>query len=298
MVLIMQSAVSTKRVNRLLTAASVAVAFCMVSGNASAQGAPGGPGGGGPGGIGGFGAGNFGAGSGGPGGGGPGGLGGAPAGSQASAGVTAVADDRANALVVNASAETMKQIEELVKELDQPTDEDLIMKVYRLTNADPSEVSYQISSLFYNPTTSSPPAGGFGQMGGLGGSSDRLKRMSTVSTLPDPRTGALIVAASKSLFPQVEALILQLDSDPGHREQVSSFELQNADVQDVYSSLQDLFNRSTVRMQSSANSSVWLGQNNPLTRRVTTSANPTASTLGSSSAGGAIMGSGVAMMGY
>jgi type II secretory pathway component GspD/PulD (secretin) len=254
------------KANPWLTVAGVAVLWCLVASSALAQGASGGPGGGGPG-VG-----------------GRGGLGGAPAGSQASVGVTAIADDRANALVVNASAETIKQIEELVKELDQPVDEGLMVKVYRLTNADPSEVSSQISSLFYNPTASTPQAGGFGQTGGLGSSSDRLKRMATVSTLPDARTGALIVAASKSLFPEVEALILQLDRDPGYKEEVSSFELKNADVQDVYTSLQDLFNRSTVRMQSSANSSVWLGQNSPLTRRVTTSANPTASTLGSSSA--------------
>jgi type II secretory pathway component GspD/PulD (secretin) len=257
------------KTNPLLTAAGVAIVLCMVACNASAQGAPGGGGGGGLGG--------------GPGGGGRGGLGGAPAGSQASVGVTAVADDRANSLVVNASAETMKQIEDMVKELDQAVAEDLIVKVYRLTNADPSEVSYQISSLFYNPATSTPQAGGFGQQGGLGGSSDRQKRTATVSTLPDPRTGALIVAASKSLFPQVEALILKLDRDPGYREQISFYELQNADVQDVYSSLQDLFNRSTARMQSSANSSVWLGQSSPLVQRVTASANQTSSAFGSSS---------------
>jgi type II secretory pathway component GspD/PulD (secretin) len=120
-------------------------------------------------------------------------------------------------------------------------------------------------------------------MGGLGGSSDRLRRMATITTLPDPRTGALIVAVSKSMFEQVDSLILQLDSDPGRKEVVGFYELQNADVQDVYTSLQDLFNRSTVRMQSSANSSVWLGQNNPLNRRVTTSANQTSTSFGSSS---------------
>jgi type II secretory pathway component GspD/PulD (secretin) len=246
----------------------------------SAYGGGGGGGGGGGAGGGGFGGGGRGGGRGGA----------APAGSQASVGVTAVADDRSNALIVNASDETIRRIEDMVKELDQPVDEDLVYKVYRLTNADPAEISYQISSLFYNSATSTTQAGRGGMggmggmgMGGLGGSSDRLKRMATVSTLPDPRTGALIVAVSKSMAQPVEDLILQLDADPGRREVVGFYELQNADVQDVFTSLQDLFNRSTVRMQSSAQNSVWMGQNNPLNRRVTASTQQTSSSFGTSS---------------
>jgi hypothetical protein len=176
----------------------------------------------------------------------------------------------------------------MVKELDQPVGEDLMYKVYRLTNADASEVSSQISSLFYNPSTSSTQTGGFGQGGGLTGSSDRLSRMATVSALPDPRTGALIVVASKSVFPKIEELILQLDRDPGYKETVGFFELQNADVQDVYSILSDLFNRTSVRMQSSANSNPLLGQNNPLTRRITSTSTSSTSfgTSSTSSSGG------------
>jgi hypothetical protein len=244
--------------------------------------AGGGGGGGGAGGAGGAGAGA----GGGGGGGGRGGSRGAPAGSQAAVRVTAVADDRANALIINASDETIKQIEDMVKELDEKMDEDLAYEVFRLTNADPSEISYQISSLFYNPATSTTQGGRGGQGGGLANSTDRAKRMAVVSTLPDPRTGALIVAASKSLMPEITNLILKLDSDPGRREVVRFFELKNSDPQDVYTSLSDLFNRSTVRMQNSANSSPYLGNNSPLTRRITTSTTSTSSAFGSSTGTG------------
>jgi hypothetical protein len=285
------------KMKRLVTAAGVAGVLCMAASNVAAQGSPGGAGavgGGGTGSAGGqssVGAGGTADGAtgvGGAGGGmfaGRGGLGrsgGISAGSQASVAVTAVADDRANAIVVNATDETLKKIRDLVKELDIPMGEDLIYKVYRLTNADASEVSYQLSSLFENLSPSTTQTGGSGQMGGFAGSSDRLTRMSTVMSLPDPRTGALIVVASKNLLPKVEDLILQLDSDPGYKETVGFYELQNADVQDAYSILFDLFNRSTARTQNAASSSPLLGQNNPLVQRITSLGNQTSSTFGSS----------------
>ena len=267
----------------------VVAAMCVVANNVSAQGSAGGAtgaagnaggtvaAGGGTAGIGLAGGGGFGRGA------------GTPAGSQASVGVTAVADDRANALVVKATDETLKQIQDLVKQLDCSVGEDVVCRVYRLTNADPSEIASQIATLFDTSSTSTT-SGGQGQMGGFAGSSDRLTRMATVTTLPDPRTGALIVAASSHLIPKIESLILQLDSDPGYRETVGFFELQNADVQDAYAILSDLFNRTSVRMQSSANNNPLLGANNPLTQRLNSLSSSTSTSFGSSSSSGASSG--------
>ena len=113
-----------------------------------------------------------------------------------------------------------------------------------------------------------------------------MKKMGKVLAVPDPRTSSLIVTASKTLMPQIAAMIAELDSDKGKREIVSYFELQNADPQDVYQNLQDLFNRSTVRMQNNNNQNTFLGRNNPLTLRETqnqqgTSGSSTATSLGS-----------------
>jgi hypothetical protein len=68
-------------------------------------------------------------------------------------------------------------------------------------------------------------------------------------------------------MPQIADMIAELDSDRGKREIVSYFELENADPQDVYQNLQDLFNRSTVRLQNNNNQNTFLGRNNPLTQR-------------------------------
>src|SRR5208282_386816 len=52
------------------------------------------------------------------------------------------------------------------------------------------------------------------------------------------------------------------------------YDLQNADPQDVYNNLHDLFNRSIVRQDNSAQNAM-VGQNNPLSRRVKSNAQST-----------------------
>jgi type II secretory pathway component GspD/PulD (secretin) len=113
--------------------------------------------------------------------------------------------------------------------------------------------------------------------------------MGKVLAVPDPRTACLIVTASRTLMPQISEMITELDSNKGKKEVVSYYELQNADPQDVYQNLQDLFNRSTVRMQNNNNRNSLLGQNNPLTLRETTGNQQSTigNTLGRSGASGA-----------
>jgi type II secretory pathway component GspD/PulD (secretin) len=118
-----------------------------------------------------------------------------------------------------------------------------------------------------------------------------MKKLGKVIAVPDPRTASLIVTASKSMMPQIAEMISELDSDKGKREVVSYYELENADPQDVYQNLQDLFNRSTVRMQNNNNQNTFLGRNNPLTLRETqnqqgTTGNSATSGLGTGGVGG------------
>ena len=64
----------------------------------------------------------------------------------------------------------------------------------------------------------------------------------------------------------VAAPVVNLDSDKGRKEVVGFYELQNADPQDVYNKLQDLFQRNNVRQQNN-NLNPNLGQNSPLYKR-------------------------------
>jgi general secretion pathway protein D len=232
--------------------------------------------------------------AGGPGGGGPGGnframmaqmAGGANRGARGATTpkVVAVADDRSNSVVISAPADLLATIEDMVDKIDKQVTDTAELRVFRLTNADPSEIADQLAQLFPDETNSNGNnqnnnvpfffrgRGGFGQNNAAATteSSERMKKMGRVLAVPDPRTSSIIVTASKTLMPQIAEMVAELDSDKGKREVVSYFELQNADPQDVYQNLQDLFNRSTVRMQNNNNQNTFLGRNNPLTQRQT-----------------------------
>jgi type II secretory pathway component GspD/PulD (secretin) len=263
---------------------------------------------------GGFGGGGFGGRGGGPGGGG-GGRGGGGAGGggggAASAKVVAVGDDRSNSLVVSAPADLLATIENMVKEIDQEVTDVTELRVFPLVNADASEIADQLGQLFPDPTSSNSGSqnamtpfsffrgGGVGGRGGTASTtaannSDRMKKMGRVLAVPDPRTSKIIVMASKTLMPQIADMIADLDADRGKKEVVGYFDLQNADPQDVYNNLQDLFQRNSVRPQNST-ANPMLGPNSPLNKRITSNTQPTTqgatSTIGgSASRGGAAAG--------
>ena len=197
----------------------------------------------------------------------------------------AVGDDRSNSLIVSASEDMLATIGEMVERIDQPVTDVTEVRFFKLKNADPTELANQFSQLFPDDTTangSQTPMGflfggrGGGAFGGRGGAastaastSDRARKMGRVLAVPDPRTSSLLVVASKTLMPQIEDLISELDATPGKKEVVAVYDLLNADPQDVQQSLQDLFNRTTVRMNSSSSSRSMLGTGNPMTSRET-----------------------------
>jgi len=196
--------------------------------------------------------------------------------------VVAVADDRSNSVVISAPADLLTSIEDMLDKIDQQVNDTAELRVFRLVNADPSEMAAQLAQLYPDETSSNNSQNNnvpffFRGRGGLGQnangasteSSERMKKLGKVLAVPDPRTSSVIVTASKSLMPAIADMIAELDAEKGKREVVSYYELQNADPQDVYQNLQELFNRSTVRMQNNNNQNSFLGRNNPLTQRET-----------------------------
>lgn len=204
--------------------------------------------------------------------------------------VVAVGDDRSNAVVISAPADLMATIEVMVKEIDQEVTDVTELQVFRLVNADPSETAEQIAQLFPDTTSSSsgssqgptPPfifsRSSSRRSGSSAAGSDRAKKMGRVLAVPDPRTSSIIVMASKTLMPQIAEMIAELDSDRGRKEVVGYYEIQNADPHDVQMALEDLFNRNT-RVNNN-NQNTMLGQNNPLSRRVTRSTQNTGTSSG------------------
>ncbi len=162
------------------------------------------------------------------------------------------------------------------------------LRVFRLANADVSQTADQLAQLFPEPTASkrgsqtpmtpfSTPGGPVRQGGNTtsaANGSDQMKNTGRVLAVPDPRTSSIIVTAPKNSMPQIADMIKELDSNKGRKEAIGVYDLQNADPQDVYNNLHDLFNRSIVRQDNSAQNAM-VGQNNPLSRRVKSNAQST-----------------------
>lgn len=171
--------------------------------------------------------------------------------------VTAVADERSNAVVVSAPEDQMPVIEGLIAELDQNIDEITELRVFHLQYADPQEMASLLTSLFPDPTTSQQGFRGQFQFGGrFGGmmpgqggargattanTSERAIKQSRVVAVPDPRTRSVVVSAARNLMDQIAAMVADLDSDPARKQKVFVFDVQNSDPEQVQDILQSLF---------------------------------------------------------
>jgi len=203
---------------------------------------------------------------------------------QAASRVVAVADERANALVVSAPEEYMPTIDQLVSEIDQNVDDITELRVFPLKHADAFEMSQILSDLF-DPNSQnnnqsrggfrfgrSPFGGGFGSSRGSSNNnnndSSRAQAMTTVTAVADPRTNALIVTAAANLMDQIERMIEQLDSDSSKKQKVYVYSLDNADVDNVATILRGMFESqsSNLNNRNNANRS-GNNNNNPLNNR-------------------------------
>lgn len=193
--------------------------------------------------------------------------------------VVAVADERSNSVVIRAPSDLLRSIDDIVNKIDQQVSDPNELRVFRLVNAVPSELADELAHLFSaetgltnqenyvannnlpvflrgraNPSTQTE-------------ADQHARKFGNVLAVSDPRTSSLIVTAPKALMPQIANTVATLDADRGKKEIVSVFNLRNADPQDIYQNLQDLFNRGTAHLENNNNQSGFLGRNNPLTQR-------------------------------
>ena len=221
--------------------------------------------------------------------------------------VLAVADERSNAVIVTAPDDLMSTIEELVKNVDTNVEDVTELRLFRLKNADPTEIAELIGGLFPDTSkssanTASPfaspfgggpggPGGPFGQGGGGGGATastgevgERAKKQGTVVTVADARSKSVIVKASHELMRQVEKTILELDADPKGKQKVYVYSLNNADSAQVQQVLEGIFqSQQANRGSSSATKTSALMAR---AQQASTSKTSSSSFSGSASAGG------------
>lgn len=237
---------------------------------------------GGGGGRGGGGGGNPFAGGGNPfaGGGGQGNRGASSSNSRATAArIVVAADEHSNSVAVKAPDDVMPAIEDLIAKVDTNIEDVTELRVFRLIYADPAEMATMLEGLFPDESKSNNNNSrgqvrfGGGQFGGFGNSggqnsgaatSERAKKQSKVITMPDQRTGSIVVSAARDLMPQISQMITQLDSNPAKKQKVFVYDLENADPQQVQQVLKGLFENT---QSQNRRTTTGANQNSALTTR-------------------------------
>lgn len=198
------------------------------------------------------------------------GGGGAPStGSTPTTRVSAVADDHSNSLIVSAPDDLLELVRQVVKQVDVSVQDLTAVTVFKLKNADPVEMADLLTNLFpdeNNTGNATGPQfmfGGFGgggrggnaaRGGGRGGASgttsDRLQKLARVVAVPDRRTGSVVVTASKDLMDNIKAMVEDLDSNSARKMKIFTFDLKNADPQEIQTLLQEVIPMSTASGRS------------------------------------------------
>ena len=139
-------------------------------------------------------------------------------------------DARVNSLVVSASQQSMPLIEELIKQLDQPTTTVSEIKVFTLANADAELMVQQLNALFNNQQQ----GGGQGnqQRQNLGialeGAADSSSSLVPLKFSVDKRTNSVIAVGARDALGVVEAILLRLDESDLRARQNVVIRLQNS----------------------------------------------------------------------
>lgn len=162
--------------------------------------------------------------------------------------VNVAEDPRTNSVVVTATTDQLKLVDNLVAELDKDPDPVVTeIRSFRLQNADATEMANTLTALWTDQAQTSgssrnqrgggnqqggPPRWVQRMMGGQGGGEEGGDAADRYSPQPkfttDSRTNMLIVSATQTDMAVIERLIGDLDKDPTERSAVLVVPLQHA----------------------------------------------------------------------
>ena len=165
--------------------------------------------------------------------------------------IRAIAEVRTNSVLVAATEQNHLIVEELVNELDRDVDDLLEVKIYRLKNAEPSEMATILKALFGPQVSATQQASGGGNSrgnnrtprfrGGQQGSApSELLPSQEVEITSDDRTRSVIVKASRDYISVMDEVVRELDADPVEAIGTYVIPLRNADAAILAPMLQNL----------------------------------------------------------
>ncbi|HEX7897668.1 MAG TPA: secretin N-terminal domain-containing protein [Planctomycetota bacterium] len=205
-------------------------------------------------------------GGGGRGGGEGGGAGGNNPKALASEMVRITAEPRTNSIIVSATEDNVKIIEELIVKLDDRSAGATKLKLYALRFADATTAAKVINDLFAEAPSNSQASrgggGGRGQMmipAWMGGQpqsqgANNLTPTQEVRTVADLRTNSILVAANEQKLLIIDDVVRELDRQVDDLLEVKIYKLENADAEQMATILQALFRPQVQATQNSGRS--------------------------------------------
>jgi general secretion pathway protein D len=154
--------------------------------------------------------------------------------------VVTAADDRTNTLLVVASSQTLKTIDEIVAHLDSDAPNPASTtqtRVYTLKFADAEETAKIINTVFSAPKNGPQLPILFID---IAPAQESNKEIPT-NAVADDRTNSVVVTAPLERLAQVDELIQRLDTSPMSGVELRSIHLKNADAENSAKLLQDMF---------------------------------------------------------
>ncbi len=196
------------------------------------------------------------------------------------------ANESGNSIVITDIQANIRRVAEVIKCIDSGAEDVTVVKVFRLRNSNPNEMSDLLTSLFPDDTRSGGsqapfqfggpggfrrmfggggPFGGGNQGGGSNAQNQRIRKRNRVIAVPDQRTASVVVTATKDLMEQIESVVNELDADKLNVKTVAVIPLEHAEPQDAMQVLQDIFQKSGTQMSRNQQQL----QNNALQNRST-----------------------------
>ena len=145
--------------------------------------------------------------------------------------LTAAADERTNTIVIAGPNETLKVIENILRELDESPASTMTVKMFHLKVADASAVARLIASLFREEGVAPQARGGGDQA-----------LHARVTAAPEEHTNTLVVTAPTTVMAIIEQVINDLEKQPQTDANLRSYHLKYADATSAARELTSVFN--------------------------------------------------------
>ncbi|QOV88111.1 secretin N-terminal domain-containing protein [Humisphaera borealis] len=163
--------------------------------------------------------------------------------------INAVADERTNTLFVTAQADSLKTVDEVIKDLESNESVASEIRIFSLKFADAASASRLIGAVF-RPEEQREPRGESPRREGA----DAALRARVIAAADD-RTNTLVVTAPASTLKIIDEVLKKLDSDPATTTEIKVFPLTFADATSAAQLITTVFRPPPVQVSSSSSSS-------------------------------------------